>query len=142
MDEINFDKYRDFWVLTSFEKVEEGLYLAAAPVRIIPHHDRERLKRVLLDLFAEDLPLVPRPDFDDPKRQPGIKPEAFNLKSSRAYFKHARAFYLQKSKESLSIEEWTKEKWSWVAEPAWKKEFRPDQLDELIDYLIETTSSE
>jgi len=30
----------------------------------------------------------------------------------------------------------------WVAEPAWKKEFRLDQLDELIDHLIEKTSNE
>lgn len=142
MNEINFDKYKGFWVLTSFEKVEDGLYLAAPPVRIIPHHDREQLKSVLLDLFAEDVPLVPRPDFDDPGRQPGIKPEAFGLKSPRVYFKHARAFYLQRSEESLSIEEWTKEKWSWVADPAWREEFSPNQLDELIDHLIERTKSE
>ena len=114
MNELNFDKYKNFWVLTSFEKVEEGLSLAAPPVRVIPHSDKERLKTVLLELLAEKVPIVPRPDFDDPKRQPGIKPAAFNLKSPRAYLKNARAFNLQKAKDQLSIEEWTKEKGGWV----------------------------
>lgn len=140
MDEIKFDKYKDSWVLTSFQKVEDGLYLAAPPVRIVPHNDREQLKSVLLDLFEEEMPTVPRPDFDDPGLEPGILAEAFNLKSGRQYFKDARVFNLRRSEESLSIEEWTKEKWSWVAEPAWQKDFRSDQLEELIDYLIEQTS--
>ena len=87
MDEINFDKYKDSWVLTSFQKVEDGLYLDAPPVRIIPHNDREQLKSVLLDLLEEETPIVPRPDFDDPTALPGIKPEAVNLKSARQYFK-------------------------------------------------------
>ena len=143
MDEINFDKYKQFWVLTSFEMAEEGLYLAAPPVRIIDHLDGQKLKSVLLTLFEEEVPIVPRPDFDDPDMQLGIKPPAFNLKSSRQYFRDARVFNLRKTEASLSVEEWRKEKWSWVAaDPLWKEEFRSDQLDELIAYLIEKTSDE
>lgn len=143
MDEINFDKYKEFWVLTSFQKVEEGPHLGAPQVRIIHHLDGGKLKSVLLTLFEEEMSVVPRPDFDDPDRLPGIKPAAFNLKSPRQYFKDARVFNLRKIEASLSVEEWRKEKWSWVAaEPLWKREFRSDQLEELIAYLIEKTSNE
>jgi len=55
MNELNFDKYKNFWVLTSFEKVEEGLSLAAPPVRVIPHSDKERLKTVLLGVCRNNV---------------------------------------------------------------------------------------
>ena len=97
---------------------------------------------MLLELFAEEVPLVPRPDFDDPKRQPGIKPAAFNLKSPRAYLKNARAFYLQRTKEHLSIRRMDKRKMELSCGASMEKGFRLNQLDELIDYLIERTSNE
>jgi hypothetical protein len=142
MDQIMIDKYKEFWVLASTNKVEEGLYVDAPPVRIIPHADRGRLKAVLLELFAEGTPVIPRPDFDDPGRQPGIRAAALNLKKSRDYTKHLRVFNLQKTAEYLLIEEWQREKNSWVPYPLWKKQFPLNQFDELIEYLIEKTGDD
>ena len=140
MDDLIIHKYRNFWLLTSQAQVEGGLTLDAPPVRIIPHKDKDQLRAVLLELFAEEVPIVPSPDFNDPKQLLGIRAEALGLNSWRTFVKHARAFYLQKMKDSLVIEEWPREKWSFVADPIWKKNFAPDELDKLVDYLIRKTS--
>ena len=139
MDHIIIDKYKNSWVLSSLRKVEEGIYLEAPPVRIIPHQDRDGLRAVLTELFAENVPVVPRPDFDDPQRLPGPRPSAFNLKKPNDYMKGLRVFNLQKTEGHLLIEEWQKEKRAFVAEPLWRKKFNLDDLDKLIEYLIEKT---
>ena len=141
MDNVFIDKYKDFWVLASQARTKDKYspFFDVPPVRIIPHGDKERLKAVLLELFAEKVRRIPRPDLNDPERLPGIRAEAFNLKSPRAYVRHARAFHLQRTEDRLSIEEWTQEKGGWHAEPLWREEFKITELDELIDHLTERT---
>ena len=144
MDDIFLDKYKDVWVLTSKAQTKDKYspLFDVPPVRTIPHGDRERLKAVLLELFEEKVRRIARPDLNDPEFILGIRAKAFNLKSPRDYLKHARAFYLRRGKDRLSIEEWTQEKGGWHAEPRWKQEFGLGQLDELINYLIEKTNGE
>jgi len=139
MDAIFLDKYKDFWVLTSEARTKDKYspYFAIPPVRIIPLTDEERLKATILELFAEKVKRIPRPDLNDPDLILGIKPKAFNLKSPRAYQRDARAFFLQRTDDTLAIEEWSKEKRGWHAEPIWKKEFKSNELDNLIAYLVE-----
>jgi hypothetical protein len=141
MDDIFIDKYKDFWVLASQARTKDKYspFFAVPPVRIIPHSDKEGLKAVLLQLFTEKVRRIPRPDLNDPDLILGIKPKAFNLKSPRTYLKDARAFYLQRTEDRLTIEEWTQEKGGWHAEPLWREEFKITGLDELIEYLIERT---
>jgi len=140
MDDLIIHKYKDVWLVASQAEVKGGPTLDAPPVRIVPHKNKNRLKEVLLELFSEKVPIVPRPDFNDPKQLLGIRAEALGLNSWRAFVKGARAFYLQKMKDSLIIEEWPREKWSFVADPIWKKEYAAGELDKLIDYLIRKTT--
>lgn len=141
MDDIFIHKYKDSWLLTSQARTKDRYspYFDVPPVRIIPHADKVRLKAVLLELFAEKVRRIPRPDLNDPEVTFGVRAKALGVKSQRAYLKHTRVFYLQRLKDRLSIEEWTQEKGGWHAEPLWKQEFGLDQLDELINYLIEKT---
>jgi hypothetical protein len=94
----------------------------------------------LLELFAERVKRIPRPDLNDPELILGIRAKAFNLKSPEAYHRYTRVFFLQGRGDTLSIEEWKKEGGGWHAEPVWKKEFRTDGLDELVAYLVEKVS--
>ena len=143
MDHITFDKFRESWVLTSFEQIDIGILHPVEPVRILDHQDAEGLKRVLLELFSEQTPKSSITKIEETDGQPGIKTRFFNLKDDFQYFKQTRVFQLSRSTDTLMIEEWTKEKRSWVAyPPVWKAEFRADQLNELIAHLIERTKSE
>lgn len=139
MDNISLDKYKDFWVLASQARTKDRYspYFDIPPVRVIPLADKERLIATILELFAEKVKRIPRPNLNDPDRILGIRAKAFNLKSPRAYLRDARAFYLQRKDDTLAIEEWKKEKGGWHAEPIWKKEFKSGELDDLIAYLIE-----
>jgi hypothetical protein len=141
MDELSFSKYKGFWVLTSYEQADEGLYLAAPPVRIIPHADGEKLKQALLELLEEDAPVVPRRKFfDNPYGELGLVPTIFGLKRPRAYLNRARSFHLKRTEEHLSIEEWRREKGAWVAdEPIWQRKFKLGEMEKLVKYLIKKT---
>ena len=127
-------------MLTSYEQADGGLYLAAPPVRIIPHADGANLKKVLLELFEEEAPVVPRRKFfDSPYGELGLVPAIFGLKNPRVYLNNARSFNLKRTEEYLSVEEWRREKGAWVADPIWQKKFKPEQLEKLVKYLIKKT---
>ena len=141
MDELSFSKYKGFWVLTSYEQTGDGLYLAAPPVRIIPHADGENLKKALLELLEEDAPVVPRRKlFDNPYGELGLVPTVFGLKGPRTYLHRARSFHLRRAEEHLSIEEWRREKGAWVTnEPIWQKKSQRGEMGKLVKYLIKKT---
>lgn len=122
MEELDLDKYENFWVLASKAKTRHKYspYFDVPPVRLIPLNDRVGLKAVIAELLAEKPKRIPMPDLNVEKL--GIRPEAVGEKSNRAYQRKARVFLLQRSDERLSIEEWKREKGGWVADPyLWKE---------------------
>jgi hypothetical protein len=140
MNEITIQKYRDSWVLASIVEVAEGSgYLDAPPVRIIPYIDKGTLRSVIQELLEEEVSVVPRSVLDEEQDRLGIRPRAVGAKSASQYLKETRAFYLQRTKNVLIIEEWEREDWGWHAKPQWQKKFGLDEMDKLIDYLIKKT---
>jgi len=137
METLTLDKYEDFWVLASKAKTKHKYSpdFDVPPVRLIPLNDRDKLKAVVLELLAERPKRIPMPDLNIEKL--GIRPEAVGVKSNRAYQREARVFFFQSSDEHLSIEEWKREKGGWVADPLWKEEFPPGDLDALISCFID-----
>jgi hypothetical protein len=142
MQAIGFHKYKDFWVLTSAEKVIGGGSLDAPPVRLIRHDDRSGLKKTIEEVFREPVRLVPQPDYNDPKFKVGIRAEAVGVKSWRAFVKHARCFNLEREGDKLTLEEWPKQGGSFGGPSLWRKDFPGDALDQLVDFLIAVTKSE
>jgi hypothetical protein len=143
MDAIGFHLYKDRWVLTSAEQVIGGATLDTAPVRIVEHSDRDRLRAVIEELLKEEPPLVPQPDYNDRRFTVGIRAEALGLKSWRTFAKDARCFNLERRKNgNFLLEEWPKEGGSFSARPSWQREFPPEGLPLLVDYLIEVTTTD
>lgn len=133
------NKYKDHWILTSAERVQGGGTIDAPPVRLVDLADRRRLAQVLKEVLAENHPIVPEPDWNETRFTVGIRVEALGLNSWRSFAREARAFKVEERPEGLLLEEWPKEGGSFSAKPSWRKEFPPNRLQDLVDYLVECT---
>jgi hypothetical protein len=137
MIRIGFNLYRDRWVLTSSLRSAGGGRLDAPPVRLVPHADTATLLHVLTQLAAEDVPVVPQPDWNDPIYKVGIRAHALGLKSWLSFVRDARSFNLEERGDGLVLEEWPREGGSFTARASWQKTFAAGDLPAVAAYLVE-----
>ena len=128
--------------MSSAQQVRGGATIDAPPVRVLQHFEREKLGSVLMELIAEDHPVVPEPDWNDTRFKVGIRAGALGVKSWRAFVKDARCFHLRRAETGgLILEEWPKEGGSFSAKPAWRREFSAEAFGDVVDHLIKVTDS-
>ncbi len=140
INDIFFEKFKDFWVLTSQSVVEGGrVAIETPPVRVISLEDKIHLKNVIHLILDEEVSVIPGAVFDDPEFSvdESYKLIPLGLKSMRAFYKHSRGFWLKRTEKSLEIQEWKKYRGGGYSGVLWSKEFPPDDFEELVSYLIE-----
>lgn len=134
-----FNKYKQFWVLSSAARVIGGGTIDVEPVRLIDLNSRGALAEALETLIAENQPVVPEPDWNDRQFAIGIRAEAVGAKTWAAFARGARAFKLEHTPDGLMLEEWPREGGSFSANAAWRKLFPHGAFESLVEYLLEAT---
>jgi hypothetical protein len=135
---VHFDLYKDFWVLASQGRDEDGIIVDLPPVRVIPRFDVKALKETINVLLEEPVRRGARLASDDV----GLRARAVGAKSWPAFVRSARAFDLQLSPSKLVIEEWRTQGRTFVAaDPVWRIECRPNELEEALQQLLRHAAS-
>lgn len=145
IDSVFFDKFKNYWVLTSRSIVEGGRpVVETPPVRIITLEDKNQLKNTLCTILDEEVSVIPGAVFDDPtfSVDESYKFNPLGLKSMRGFYKHSRGFWLKRSEKSLELHEWKRFKGGGYCNILWSKEFPPDDIESLVKFLIEKVRSE
>lgn len=138
---IGIHLYKDRWVLCSSAQVRGGQTLDVPPVRLVEVSDRKELAKVVSELLVEDIPVVPQPDWNNPRMKIGVRALALGLKSWPAFVKNARCFNLEQHKTTLILEEWPREGNSFTADASWRREFSPDAIDDVVEFLVRRAKS-
>jgi hypothetical protein len=130
---IVFYKFRHTWVLPTQGRTPRGLLRHIDPVILVDEADVKGL------IQAIQQQLQNQPNIgDEPaaQRQEMIAAQALNL-SPRAFHAEARAFEVVADPQTIALSEWKRAKGLTFTTPAlWEKEFRADQLDELVWFLV------
>lgn len=145
INDIFFEKFRDFWVFTSQSVVEGGrVTIETPPTRIIPIEDKFQLKNTLCEILDEEVSVIPGDVFDDPNFSvdESYKLIPLGLKSMRTFYKHSRGFWLKRSDANLHLEEWKKFKGGGYCNTLWSKEFPPEDFERLVSHLIEMVKNQ
>ncbi|MFN0278433.1 MAG: hypothetical protein ACKVRN_07505 [Pyrinomonadaceae bacterium] len=139
-DSLSFEKYKEYWVLTSQSVVEGGRpTIVVPPLRLIPFEDKDQLKETLCEILDEEVAVIPGAVFDDPEFvvDESYKLDALGLKSMRAFNKYSRGFWLKRFDANLHLEEWEKYRGGGYTGTLWSKDFPPDDFEGLVNYLVE-----
>jgi hypothetical protein len=131
---VHFHLYRNFWVLASAGKDENGITVDLPPVRIIPQKDLATLQKTIEALLEEPL----RQGVQLPSDDVGLRARAVGAKSWPAFVRSARSFDLELSPLGLTIEEWRRQGRSFVAaDPVWRTKCKPEELDQALERLLQ-----
>jgi hypothetical protein len=130
-----FYRFDHLWVVPAQGRTPGGLTLHIDPVMLVDQQDAAGLTHAIVERW-ETRPVT---DTEDDSRS--VMARALNLKTNRAFHERARAFYVERSPEELSIQEWRKTpRQAFTSPPLWKRTFGPDDLDELVWFLVKQDS--
>jgi hypothetical protein len=130
--------YKEFWVLTSAGKDENGITVDLPPVRLVPKSEVKTLKETVELLLNEPV----RHGVQLPDDDVGLRARAVGAKGWLTFVRSARSFELQVSRSKLTIEEWRRQGGSFVAaDPAWRIECQPEELEGALARLLRHVKS-
>src|SRR5687767_1872777 len=102
-----FYKFDRLWVVPAQGRTPDGLTVHIEPVALIPEEDVVELSRAIVEHLHLKIQ-VPEPDYKSKPFKRTVMAKALDLKTYRAFYDSARAFYIEKSPDELSIQEWRK----------------------------------
>lgn len=103
------------------------------PVRLIPRDDLAALVKTVRSLLKEPI------QSDVPVRRDavGLRARAVGAKSWPAFNRNARAFMLSLTPSTITVEEWRRQGYGFVAsDPLWRIKDRPSGLEDVLQKLL------
>jgi hypothetical protein len=107
------------------------------PVRLIPRDDLATLADTIKLLLKEPIPR----DLPVSHDELGLRARAVGAKSWPAYNRNARVFMMRFTSSIVSIEEWRRQGYGFVAaDPEWRVKGRPADLESILRKLLRRVS--